>query len=157
MEFQSERRGSYQLAGIRYGTDFPGWDGKPNWLNQKFKDFHQRISGLSGFHKDAMYFIYHIVPWEGFIVCTEIDEYSDIPPDFVKITVPDIRYDVYSHHGTMSSQPETFERICNASHGGEEDEEIVHFEKYDGNFDFTQDSGSFKIYIPVKQIDGEFL
>ncbi|RKN64597.1 hypothetical protein [Paenibacillus ginsengarvi] len=51
VEYQSERRGSYHLAGIRHGTDFPGWDGKPNWLNQKFKDFHQRISGISGFHK----------------------------------------------------------------------------------------------------------
>ncbi|RKN64596.1 effector binding domain-containing protein [Paenibacillus ginsengarvi] len=98
--------------------------------------------------------MYHIVPWEGFIVCTEIDEGTGIPPDFVKITVPDISYEVYTHNGTMSNQPETFDRICNSSNGGEEDQEMVHFEKYDGDFDFTQDSGSFKIYIPLKQTDG---
>ena len=155
IDFQSERRGSYRLAGIRHGTDFPGWEGKPNWLNRKFVDFRQRISELSGFHQDSLYFIYHIVPWEGFIVCAEVDDSTDIPRDFVNITVPAIRYDIYAHNGTMSSQPETFERIVNASDGGKEDQEMIHFERYDGSFDFARDAGSFKIYIPVKQTGGE--
>jgi predicted transcriptional regulator YdeE len=155
LEFQSENRGSYRLAGIQHGTDFPGWEGKPNWLNRKFVDFRRRISELSGFRQDSLYFIYHIVPWEGFIVCAEVDDSTDIPRDFVKLSIPAIRYDIYTHNGTMSGQPETFERIFNASNGGEEDQEMIHFERYDGHFDFSQDTGSFKIYIPVKQTGGK--
>jgi hypothetical protein len=54
IDFRSERRGSYRFAGIQQGTDFPGWEGKPNWLNRKFIDFRRRISELSGFHHDSI-------------------------------------------------------------------------------------------------------
>ena len=55
----------------------------------------------------------------------------------------------------MIEQPQTFDSICASEDGEPPDGELIHFEKYDGLFDFEQDSGSFDIWIPVKTAETE--
>ncbi|MCQ6561182.1 effector binding domain-containing protein [Paenibacillus mendelii] len=154
MGFQTMQRGSFVLAGIHVESEFPGWNRKSEWLGEAFRQLDQRLAD-SGIQGESKYFIYHIVPWEGFIVGVEVEEGAELPPGFIAIPIPDVKYRIHAHRGPMNEQPQTFDSICASGHGEPPDGELTHFEKYDGLFDFEQDRGSFDIWIPVKTDEAE--
>jgi predicted transcriptional regulator YdeE len=86
------------------------------------------------------------------MVCVEVEKGTALPSGFVEVLVPDVKYGIYTHTGSMSAEQQTFDLICTFDDSVEPDEEKVHFERYDGRFEFLADSGSFDICIPIKPV-----
>jgi predicted transcriptional regulator YdeE len=128
MQLQTMKRGTFRLAGIRWEVEWPGWDGKAEWLGKAFEQLDERVAALPGVRSNYKYFIYHFVPWESFMVCVEVEQGTALPAGFVEVQVPDVRYDIYTHTGSMSTEQQTFDLICVIDDSVEPDEEKIHFE-----------------------------
>jgi AraC family transcriptional regulator len=87
-----------------------------------------------------------------YIAGIEVSDFSDLPRDFGRVRIPEIRYAIFTHRDHVSSIRRTLNMIWNQwlPASGLSVADAPNFERYDQNFDPRTGNGGFEIWVPVK-------
>ena len=88
-----------------------------------------------------------------YICGVEVSSFSDLPPNFARVRVPEQRYAVFRHHDHISTIRRTFATIWNKwlPESGHIVADAPEFERYGEDFDPVSGMGGVEIWIPMKR------
>lgn len=87
-----------------------------------------------------------------YLAGVEVKSFSDLPPEFDRIRIPEQSYVVFLHHGHVSGIKGTFDAIWRdwLPKKGWKASEGPSFERYDERFDPQSGTGTVEIWVPLK-------
>jgi AraC family transcriptional regulator len=87
-----------------------------------------------------------------YICGVEVASFSDLPPQFSRVRIPERRYAVFSHRDHVSTIRRTINTIWNKwlPESGHQVADAPDFERYGDDFDAKSGRGSVEIWIPLK-------
>ena len=87
-----------------------------------------------------------------YIAGVEVTDFSDLPREFSRVRIPEMRYAIFTHRDHVSSVRRTVSAIWNQwlPSSGHVVADAPNFERYDAKFDPRTGNGGFEIWIPVK-------
>ena len=88
-----------------------------------------------------------------YIAGVEVSDFSDLPRQFSRVRIPELKYAVFMHRDHISTIRRTINTIWNGwlPTSGLKAADAPNFERYDENFDPLTGSGGLEIWIPVKE------
>jgi AraC family transcriptional regulator len=88
-----------------------------------------------------------------YIAGVEVSDFSDLPREFSKVRIPELRYAVFTHRDHISTIRRTVNTIWNhwLPASGLKAADAPSFERYDENFDPLTGNGGLEIWVPVRE------
>ena len=171
--------GELKIIGLSYYGDNKNQEIGQKWdeFNKKWREYkklytiriekHCQIGTIQEFKtgnlKDASYQIGEVFPgWCGnmdmkagnfeYICGMLVEDYGEIPQDFVKKTIPMRKYLVFTHKGKLNTLMDTYNYIYGLwlPKSDIKVSDDFNMEWYDNRFNIDQDSSEFDILVPIK-------